>query len=229
MVRTKRPVSWNVRVLFEIIPALILLWLLFWYIDAKAYPAVESIAGHQARGYAAEIINTAMKQELNENELSYGDIISLAYNTGGKIASVQTNISVVGRLQTGLAGRIIKQVEQQPSREAHIALGTLFGNPLLAGRGPRLNIKIIPIGSMETRLEHQFLSAGINQTLHRIMLVTQIDIQTLLPGRIITTNTSTGYCIAETVIVGEVPQGYTYISGDDSSMISKLNDYKAIE
>ena len=225
MLNRRRPVSWQTRLIFEIIPVLILLSLFFWYIDVRVYPAVESIAEHQARGYAAQVINIAVAHELKTNMLEYGEIITVTHSTSGEITSVQTNMATIGKLQTALAEEIIAQIEMQQNREFEIPIGTLFGNPLLSGRGPALKIKVMPVGSMETKLEHQFVDAGINQTLHRIMLIVQIDIQTILPGKIMTTTTQTGYCIAETVIVGEVPQGYTQINGDDSSVISKINDY----
>ena len=227
MARGKRPDSLCGRLIFEIIPLMVLLGLLGWYIDSRLYPAIEAIAEHQARGYAAQLVNSAMSSELKENLPSYGEIIALTYGNSGEITSVQANMAAIGKLQTSLAEKIISQIETQQSREIKIPVGTISGSPILTGRGPDIKIKLIPVGSMQTQLEHRFTSAGINQTLHQIMLIVELNIETILPGRVHTTHSTAGYSIAETVIIGEVPHGYTQINGDDSPFISKINDYAA--
>lgn len=48
-----------------------------------------------------------------------------------------------------------------------------------------------------------------------------------MPGYSVTTKVKTSYCLAETVIVGYVPQSFTEVTGDDRSNLSKIFDFGA--
>jgi hypothetical protein len=54
--------------------------------------------------------------------------------------------------------------------------------------------------------ESEFLSAGINQTIHKINLKVSVGIRAVIPGFSDETSVSADYCVAQTVIVGDVPQ-----------------------
>ena len=95
-------------------------------------------------------------------------------------------------------------------------MGTLAGSPLLAGRGPLIRVRMQSVGSSSAHFENAFTSAGINQTKHQIYLVVDVYVSILLPGFSTVTKVSSTYTVAETVIVGSVPDNYTYFSnGED--------------
>ena len=56
--------------------------------------------------------------------------------------------------------------------------------------------------------ESQFTGAGVNQTLHRILLHLEIPATVLLPLCKIDVNIETAFCVLETVIIGQVPGVY---------------------
>jgi sporulation protein YunB len=212
---------------FRVLPVLMLTGLALWSFDASMRPAVENMSGQQARLFATRSINEAMAQELGQGDISYGNIITLTQNAAGEVQAVQTNMAEIARLQTRLTARVVEQIEVQEHRSVRIPLGTLMGEQLLSGRGPPVTIRLVPVGSLQTRISNEFVSVGINQTLHRIMLETEMQVQTIFPGYIVTTDTLTRFIVAETVIVGRVPEGYTVITGDDRHLISRVNDYQA--
>ena len=84
------------------------------------------------------------------------------------------------------------------------------GSPLLAGRGPELKIRMQSVGSCSAHFENRFDQAGINQTTHRILLCVDVSMSILLPGFRTGTEVSNSFSVAETVIVGAVPESYTY-------------------
>jgi sporulation protein YunB len=215
------------RLVFGALPLLILTGLFLWCVDGAVRPAVESISRQQAKSFAARCVNGAMAREMERGGVSYDELVLVTRNGAGEVTSVQTNMAGIGRLQTRLTRTVLDEAAGLQSSRIHIPLGTVFGNQLFAGRGPAVSVGLVPVGSVETRLYHQFLSAGINQTLHRIVLEADMRIQTLLPGYTVTTDTKTGYIIAETVIVGQVPEAYTQIDGGDSPMVQRFNDYQA--
>ena len=89
-----------------------------------------------------------------------------------------------------------------------IALGTFSGIPFLYNIGPCLSVKLVQVGVVNTKLDSQFLSSGINQTLHRLIFDVSAIVALVLPIRNQTYNTNMQVLLCESVIVGKVPQFY---------------------
>lgn len=106
------------------------------------------------------------------------------------------------------------------SKGVNIPLGTFFGLPILVGQGPNVNIKLIPIGSINCVFSSKFSNAGINQTNHKIYLEVYSNINIILPTASHTVNTKTQIMIAENIIIGKVPQ--TYLYSDDIGNLLNL-------
>ena len=64
------------------------------------------------------------------------------------------------------------------------------------------------VGTVDGEFFSEFTSAGVNQTLHRICLKLTVPLTLMLPGGAVETVSETELCVAETVIVGQVPQTY---------------------
>ena len=110
------------------------------------------------------------------------------------------------------------------TKELSVPVGTLLGSPFLAGRGPLIRVRMQSVGSSSAHFENAFTSAGINQTKHQIYLVVDVYVSILLPGFSTTTKFSNTYSVAETVIVGSVPDNYTYFSNGED-MEQNAEDY----
>ena len=92
------------------------------------------------------------------------------------------------------------------------------------GRGPLLHIKMQSVGSSSAHFENAFASAGINQTRHEIRLVVDVYVSVLLPGFSTVTKVTNRCAVAETVIVGSVPDTYTYFDTRED-MSSTAEDF----
>ena len=77
-----------------------------------------------------------------------------------------------------------------------------------AGRGPDICMQIVPTSFVYSTIEDSFVSAGINQTQHRVLIVFQAEMSAILPGYSVTVEVENEVCVAQTLIVGEVPQVY---------------------
>ena len=108
-----------------------------------------------------------------------------------------------------------------------IALGTLSGVQLLSGRGPDVHLRVEPAGYLTSEVENRFESAGINQTRHQIMLLLDMRVMAIIPGYTTSTEIHTEYCLAETVIVGTVPDTLLTLSGKDSSFGREVYDLES--
>lgn len=157
-----------------------------------------------------EIANE-VNETMSENGLEYSDIISFVLDGDGRINAMTTNIVVANELKSFLALSIMTRISNVDETELCIPIGNLTGVSVLSGRGPKLSVKVIPIGSVQTELSSQFVSAGINQTRHRIIMEVVSNVSIILPSETVSTSVSVNVVIAETVIVGSVPESYAEI------------------
>ena len=81
------------------------------------------------------------------------------------------------------------------------------------------------VGSSSAWFENQFADAGINQTRHEIVLHVDVAVSILLPGVTTAARVANAVTVAETVIVGNVPQTYTYFSTQPETYQEDLKDY----
>lgn len=196
-------------------------------VDLRIRPVVETAIAYQAKIFSFGIINAAVMKEMADETVGYADMVRLTRDNKGQVTAVETDIVAVNRLKSRIASTVADRLGEQGNKALNIPIGTLLGSQLTAGRGPMVSVKIIPMGYVQSELYNDFTTAGINQTLHKVMMKTTVRMVAVMPGYNVETESSTSICIAETVIVGSVPEGFTVINGDDSSNISKMNDYKA--
>ena len=114
------------------------------------------------------------------------------------------------RLQSAITQDVLGRLGEVSDMDLSIPAGTLTGSALLVGRGPSITIRMQSVGSCSAHFENQFDQAGINQTTHRILLCVDVSMSILLPGFRTSTQVSNSFSVAETVIVGNVPDSYTY-------------------
>jgi len=160
-------------------------------------------------------VNTAISDAVERGAFRYDSMILFEKDNEGKITALETNMAEMNRLQSEIMADVLDRLSVVSESELSIPLGTLTGTPLLAGRGPRIPIKMEFVGSSSARFENDFTEAGINQTKHRILLYVDVSVSVLLPGFSAYTKVSNAYTVAETVIVGSVPETYTYFHSSD--------------
>lgn len=197
--------------------------------DAKLRPAVTAAAGSQANLYATRAIQEAVYREVEQLRPEYGDLVRLTYSDQGTVTSLQTDMLAMSKLQSAVTASVIDSILQFSSQTITLPAGTLTGNPFLSGRGPAVEVRLIPAGFVQTRLKNVFDEAGINQTRHQILLNVRLEIQAVLPGYAIGSQVDTDVCLAETVIVGLVPGAYTWVSDGTDPLVGLIQDYGAGE
>ena len=192
---------------------------------ARMRPLLESLATTRVSNTVNRIIFEAVNEAIQNGDISYERLISLEKDSEGKITAVHSNMAAFNRLQAQILDIILAKIDQVSARELSIPIGTLTGSALLAGRGPRIRVRMESVGSSTARFNNQCESAGINQTKHQIILEVEVSVAILLPGFTTATKVSTAVTVAETVIVGAVPDTYTYFSTTPDTYEEDLKDY----
>ena len=192
---------------------------------ARMRPLLESLATTRVSNTVNRIIFEAVNEAIQNGDISYDRLISLEKDNEGKITAVHSNMAAFNRLQAQILDIILAKIDQVSARELSIPIGTLTGSALLAGRGPRIRVRMESVGSSTARFNNRFESAGINQTKHQIILEVEVSVAILLPGFTTATKVSTAVTVAETVIVGAVPDTYTYFSTTPDTYEEDQKDY----
>jgi sporulation protein YunB len=135
---------------------------------------------------------------------------------------------LINQLKSRAALVINEEIKQIEHHDLNISFGTALGIHMFYGRGPSIPIKLMPKGYADTQILSSFTSAGINQTLHRIILTVATDISAIIPGYTSSVTVQTTFMVAETVIVGNVPEAFTNVLTAQENLVDTLNDFGSV-
>lgn len=176
------------------------------FLDWRLRPLVEQYSQTQAKLAASLAADRAVTQALSAAETPL--TVRIQRDSAGNIQSVETDMTAVNRLKAAVTDAMTEALSQK-ELTLRIPLGTLLGSDLLTGRGPRLPIKVLCNATVITALSGRFESAGINQTNHQLWLTARVTMVCVISGfRQLTVESETQYLVAETVLVGAVPDTY---------------------
>ena len=184
-------------------------------------PMLENLATARCANTVSRIVVAAVNDAVENGWMEYDRLVKFDKDSDGRVTALSSNMAEFNRLQTAVADDVLARLSQVSASELAVPLGTLTGSPLLAGRGPKLTVKMETIGTATAKFRDKFTAAGINQTKHQILLDVDVRVSILLPGITTYTKVSNEISVAETVIVGGVPQTYTYFSTTED----KIEDY----
>lgn len=195
--------------------AIALLGALLLLMKFKVDPLTEDLALARVCDLASNVINEAVSEEIGS--VRYSDLVTLERDSSGGISALTTNMQEMNRLKTDLLRLLDEKLHEISEDEISLPMGNVTGLQFLSGRGPKLPVKIMAVASSDAVFEGTFSNAGINQTLHQIMLEVAVDLVVLLPTGTVTEHVSTDVCVAETVLLGPVPDSYTYFNSVGSA------------
>lgn len=185
-------------------------------------PALMRLLDYKCRTAAERIISDAVFEKLNgKDDLS--DLVKLTFDPNGNVAALTADQRRVNSLRSLLSDAVNDGLDRLGGEYVGISAGTLTGISMLCGTGNTLNFRIEPKGSAVTRLTSSFRSAGINQTVHSITLEVNAELSPMMPGFSGTVEVSYDILLSESVIVGRVPETYSYIVLDSENMSELAN------
>lgn len=202
---------------FLIVLAVLLLAVVL--IDGQIRPLMKTLTASQARQISTMVINDAITQAIEEENGS-AELVQVETTSDGKVNAVKTDIAKINKLKANATTKILEKFGEMNLREITIPIGTLLGNDFTRGRGPKIPLLVELKGNVNTEMVSDLSGAGINQTMHKIMLKVKTSVYAVIPGYNATTDVETEFCIAETVIVGEVPDSFVNLDGEFKNNVS---------
>lgn len=203
----------------------LLLMIFLTFADLRLKPVVINAARSRARLFASDVISRSVDAAVAESADSF---INVIYGEDG-ISAIETNVTGISRLRADSILNIRGEISDIDRMTLDIPLGNLAGGMLLTGRGFPVRIKLVPIGDVSGEIYSEFSETGINQTLHRIYLRVRVSMNMIVASDTVRLELADDILVAETVIVGRVPDAYTAINRFeiDENEENDLNDYAA--
>lgn len=182
---------------------------IFVYLNKVVNPVIIESSAAKTRSLSQKAVEEAIYETLHYNSIaSYDSLVMINRDSNGDVTYISTNSLQINILARELAKVAQKKLETLGSNGINIPLGTFTGMPIFVGHGPNINIKMIPIGSINCKFKSEFLNAGINQTNHKIYLSVTSKVSVILPTANQNVETTTQIMIAESIIVGKIPETY---------------------
>ena len=151
-------------------------------------------------------INDTISRKFAEEDYDYDYFVNLD-GADGSVTAVQTNMARINALSSELLSDIVHAADGG-QLSLSIPVGNVLGSSLLLGKGPEIPVDITMLTSSHVDFKNELSDAGINQTKHQIKLDVVVDIDVIMPWQTISTQVVSEILIAETVILGDVPDTY---------------------
>ena len=202
------------RWLYRLAALLLVCVVLFASLRGEYRGVVEELAQTQVKNTTSDLTNDAIARQIAEGTIAYDRIVFFEKDLDGRITALKTNMSEVNRLKTDILNIINDEILALDTSDIGIPLGSLFLPELLSGKGPAIPVHILSIRNSDANFVSHFSQAGINQTLHRLNMEVSIDVSVLVLGRTTSFTMTSEVVVAETVIVGDVPQTFLQTGGN---------------
>jgi len=185
----------------------------------ESYPIFAASCTNAAKSKANNIVHEEVKNMMQNYK--YDDLIDVEKDANGNIILIKANTLLINELISGMATNIQKKIDNMPTIMVYINYGSVSGVTILKNFGPKFDIELESAGSVEMRTISEFKSVGVNQTLHRIYLKINTEVNILTPFGTFAKKIDPEVLLTEAVIIGDVPQSYYNLEG--------LNKENAIE
>ena len=204
----------KIRKLLRIIIILLVLTILgLVFFRIKYNEAIRALAETQVINTTSDLINDAIDRQIEDGTIQYDRMVYFEKDLDGRITALKTNMSEVNRLKTDILNLINDEILALSTDDLGIPLGNLFLPELLSGRGPSIPVQILSIRNSDASFSSNFSEAGINQTLQQMNMHVSVDVTVLVLGQTNSFTVSSQVIVAETIIVGDVPDTYFQTGG----------------
>lgn len=174
---------------------------------------VRELAQAQVVNATSDLINDAIDRQIETGDIQYDRIVYFEKDLNGSITALKTNMSEVNRLKTNTLNIINDEILALDQTDIGIPIGSVFLPEFFSGRGITIPVQIIAIRNSDAYFDSHFTQAGINQTLHKLNMCVLIDVSVLVLGRSTSFTVTSEVMVAETIMVGDVPDTFFQTGG----------------
>ena len=201
------------RLVFTLVIFLIIAVAGILFFRRRYHSVIQNLAQTQVRNATSDLINDAIDLQMEKGNIQYDRIVYFEKDLNGRITALKTNMSEVNRLKTDILNIINDEILALDSSDLGIPIGSLILPEILSGRGPDIPVQILSIRNSDASFTSAFTEAGINQTLQQLNMHISVDVAILVLGQTTSFTVSSQVVVAETIIVGQVPDTFLQTGG----------------
>ena len=190
----------------------------FFSLRSKYRLVIGDLAQTSVKNATSDLANDSVAQQIENGNIQYDRIVYFEKDINGRITALKTNIREVNRLKTDILNIINGRILALDAADIGIPIGSLFLPEFFSGKGPAIPVHILAIRNSDATFSSNFIQAGINQTLHQLVMEVNVEAAVLVLGETSTFQVSSQIVVAETVIVGEVPNTFIQ-TGEEASRL----------
>lgn len=205
---------WLRKLIWILVVCFTVLFVLLLGFRSRYQNVIRDLARTQVMNSTSDLTNDAIAKQMADGIIQYDRIVYFEKDLNGRITALKTNISEVNRLKTDILNIINDEILALDTSDIGIPLGSLIFPEFLSGKGPAIPVHILSIRNSDAVFASNFSQAGINQTLHQLTMQVSVDVSVLVLAKTETFTVTSEVVVAETVIVGEVPETYLQTGGN---------------
>ena len=202
---------------------IIILVALLSFVQIQIQPIIHTIASQKAHLEVIHIINEAVDEQMGQG-IGYRQLVNVVTNEDGTVSYIQPDTLKITRLTTAIAADIEMQINDLEEQGIDFPIGLLTGYVLLSDKGPNFHVDIKPTGDVAVDISDEFTEAGINQTKHRVVLNVSAELGILIPFSADLVQVTNSFPLAESIIVGPIPDTYLNFDNQNAGDSSFLNN-----
>ncbi len=178
---------------------------MLFFFRSRYHDTIRTMAQTQVINSTSDLINDAIDKQIETGNIQYDRIVYFEKDLDGQITALKTNMSEVNRLKTAILNIINDEILALDTSDLGIPVGSLILPEFFAGRGFEIPVRILSIRNSDASFASYFTEAGINQTLQQLTMNVSVDVSILVLGRADSFTVNSQVVVAETIIVGKVP------------------------
>ena len=208
----------HTRESFSRVRAVLILWVLllilaigFTAAIRRVESVIQTVSARHATNLATRIIHEAVDAQILKHNYTYTDFVTVQTDEAGRVQSLAVNPATVNRLKAEVALEVEKRVSAIHETRVQVPYAAFLSDDASVGFGPRLTLELAPVGYCIVDFENTFLAEGINQTKHQVDIVVKANFAMMMAYAGSGVTVQTRVPVAQTVIVGNVPESYFQI------------------
>lgn len=178
-----------------------------WYYMIVLVPIIKTYCTAKINNLTEQALNIAVSNVINTT-VNYDSIMTINHNQAGEINYITANQYMINTISREIIKDANERIKMLDDEYMRIPLGTLSGIALFNGRGKRIKLSASPVAIIGSSFDSNFISVGINNTLHKIYLTINARVEMNLPIKRQTIDVKQQVLLCESVIVGKVPNVY---------------------
>ncbi len=208
----------HTRPILERLNRMLIVWLLvltviigLTVVFRRANSVVETVAERHAINLATRLIHEAVSDQLLKHNYTYTDFVNVQTDDAGQVQSLTVDPSMMNQLKADIAIAVEKKISATTHTSVQVPYAAFISDDASVGNGPYINIELAPVGYCLVDFENSFSAVGINQTKHQIDIVVKANFSMMMAYAASGVTVETSVPVAQTVIVGTVPNSYFQI------------------